>query len=150
MKGDRIFAICVFAFALAYLFMDLNVVGLKMGGPVGPRVFPGIIAIGLLVSAMLLFFEARGRSGSVASRPAPTYHALLLAGTALWTAIYYVAFEPLGYIVSTGLYMFPLLMVFNRGMLLTNLLISIAFSFAAFGLFSDLLGVSMPRGIFSF
>ena len=67
-----------------------------------------------------------------------------------WTALYYVAFEPVGYIVSTLVYLSALLIFFHRVNPLINLGYAAAFTAVAYLLFTNFLQVVLPSGILQF
>jgi putative tricarboxylic transport membrane protein len=75
---------------------------------------------------------------------------LILAAMVIWTIVYYTAFEPVGYIVSTVGYLFGLLLFFNPGKYVKNALISAIFTAAAYVTFAKFLGVAMPAGVLAF
>ena len=64
-----------------------------------------------------------------------------------WTALYYFAFERVGYVVATVVYMFALLAFFNRGRWWVNAASAAGFTLAAYLLFTSFLQVALPRGI---
>ena len=72
---------------------------------------------------------------------------LVLLAMAAWTALYYTAFEPVGYIVSTTIYLSALLFYFHRVNPLINLACAAAFTAVAYVLFTDFLQVVLPSGI---
>jgi putative tricarboxylic transport membrane protein len=76
------------------------------------------------------------------------HHRLVLAGMVLWTALYYLAFEPIGYLVSTLVYMFVLLAWFNRGRWVVNAACALGFTLAAYAVFTRFLQVALPQGVF--
>jgi putative tricarboxylic transport membrane protein len=65
-----------------------------------------------------------------------------------WTALYYLAFEPLGYLISTLVYMFVLLAGFNRGRWWINAACAVCFTLAAYAVFTRFLQVALPPGVF--
>lgn len=91
--------------------------------PLGPRVFPialgaGIVGCGLLLgSAALLFHGRPGRAGP-RSEPDPQedveagpFSPTRLIGTVVATAAYLGAFETLGYLLSTPIYVAAILLI---------------------------------------
>lgn len=152
--GDRVLAICVIAAALIYLYADSRLPKLRIGDPLGPKVFPAIVGIGLLGSGLLLLLETRNK-GAVAAEeahadPQARLHGIVLVLMTVWTVLYYKAFEPVGYLISTLVYTFALLAYFNRGRWVMNTLVSVGFTLSAYAIFVKFLGVSMPGGIFAF
>ena len=55
--ADWILAICTAVGAVVYLYSDSKLPQLQVGDPMGPQVFPALIGIGLLGSALLLMLE---------------------------------------------------------------------------------------------
>ncbi|RDU98544.1 tripartite tricarboxylate transporter TctB family protein [Trinickia dinghuensis] len=170
-------ALGVIALAGAYLIMDMRLPEVRLSDPLGPKVFPALVGIGLIVSALLLLRETAAnrheRSPRVAEPPAakssdapavPDYsqteqneqaeqskhHAFVLVGMLVWTGAYYACFERLGYLVSTTGFLFGLLAYFNRKRLKTNLAIALGVTVVLDLLFAQLLGVPMPTGLLPF
>jgi putative tricarboxylic transport membrane protein len=149
--GDWVLAVCTAIGAVVYLNADSKLPQLQVGDPMGPQVFPALIGIGLLGSALLLMGETwrRHRPADAAPHdPNARTHQLVLAGMVAWTALYYFAFEPLGYLVSTLIYMFVLLACFNRGRWFVNAACAVGFTLAAYAVFTRFLQVALPQGIF--
>jgi putative tricarboxylic transport membrane protein len=148
--GDWILAICTAIGAVVYLYSDSKLPELQVGDPMGPQVFPALIGIGLLGSALLLMAETWRKHHAAQPRPDATErsHQLVLIGMALWTALYYFAFEPLGYLLSTLVYMFVLLACFNRGRWLVNAACAVGFTLVAYAVFTRFLQVALPQGVF--
>jgi putative tricarboxylic transport membrane protein len=153
--GDWALAICTVIGAVVYLYADSKLPQLQVGDPMGPQVFPALIGIGLLASGLLLMAESwrKKTSRKRAAGEAPPLdsagrHQLILAGMALWTALYYLAFEPAGYLVSTLVYMFALLACFNRGRWWVNAACAVGFTLASYAVFTRFLQVNLPPGVF--
>ena len=153
--GDVVLGVCVIIGAAFYLYADANLPVLQNGGPMGPQAFPELIGIGLLVSGLLLFGETwRRRRAAVAAAvpadPIEKQSRRILAAMTAWTALYYFAFERVGYLVATVVYMFALLAFFNRGRWWVNAACAAGFTLAAYLLFTSFLQVVLPRGILDF
>jgi putative tricarboxylic transport membrane protein len=150
--GDWALAVCTVLGAAIYLHADSRLPQLQIGDPMGPQVFPALIGIGLLASGLLLAAETRRkrrRAGDVTpADPAGRQHQLILIGVVMWTALYYLAFEPVGYLISTLVYMFVLLACFNRGRWGMNAACAVGFTLAAYAVFVELLQVALPPGVF--
>jgi putative tricarboxylic transport membrane protein len=155
--GDWVLAICTAIGAVVYLYSDSQLPQLQVGDPMGPQVFPALIGIGLMASALLLMAETwrKQRAAGAELRPDPDQdvkdlraHRLILLGMVLWTALYYLAFEPLGYLLSTLVYMFVLLACFNRGRWFVNAACAVGFTLAAYAVFTRFLQVALPQGVF--
>jgi putative tricarboxylic transport membrane protein len=161
--ADWVLAVFVVTGALIYLRAAMSLERLQVGDALGPQVFPAVVAICMLVSGLLLAWETWRRQVSPdgAAPPAPNsavaaapaeqrrQHLVLIA-MAVWTALYYVAFEPVGYIFSTMIYLSALLLYFHRVNPLINLSYAAAFTAVAYLLFTNFLQVVLPAGILQF
>jgi len=155
---DVILAISVIAGSAVYLRAALNLPQLRLGDPLGPQMFPSLVAIGLALSGGLLLIEswrketwrkrpAAASADGIPHRRASRYEYLLLAGMTAWTAAYYAAFEPVGYVPSTIAYLFGLLAVFQKGRWVLNVAYACAFTAVVYLIFGRLLHVVLPSGM---
>jgi len=157
---DLVLSVFAITGALIYLRAAMSLEKLQVGDALGPQVFPAIVALCMLGSGLLLAWETwRKRmkpesSAAPAPEPGNRTHAaadnrrdLVLVAMAAWTAIYYAAFEPVGYIPSTMIYLSALLFYFHRVNPLINLVYAAVFTAVAYVLFSDFLQVVLPSGI---
>lgn len=169
-KGDVWLAFCVIALATVYLYMDMRLPEVRLSDPLGPKAFPALVGVGLIASALVLLLEGRTRNrlqapvdtpakpatGPVAEVPRADggheskSHPLILVAMVAWTALYYLAFERAGYLLATSIFLFGLLIYFNRSRLKTNLAIALGVTVFFDLLFSQLLGVPMPTGFLPF
>jgi putative tricarboxylic transport membrane protein len=167
--ADWILSALVVAGALVFMRAAMNLERLQVGDALGPQVFPVIVAICMLCSGLLLAWECwqkqktmrqsdrRGISAplstsgmAAASRDQARRPTVVLIAMTAWTALYYVAFEPVGYVLSTLIYMSALLFYFHRVNPLINLGYAAAFTTVAYILFTKFLEVVLPSGILQF
>ena len=152
---DRIIFALILVLAAVYFYATAQIPTLEIGDPLGPKAFPRLLGIGLLITAALLFMEMwRARKNQPAKNETPQTgdrrHLLIVGAVAVWTAIYFAAFEPLGYVLSTTLYLLALTAYFHRGKWVTNVLTSVLYGVLSYLLFSTALGVSLPKGVLPF
>jgi putative tricarboxylic transport membrane protein len=69
---------------------------------------------------------------------------------AAWTGVYFVIFEPAGYVIATVLYLIPLTAYFNPRKWVMNVTTSVLFALVSYTMFTKMLGVSLAKGIFPF
>jgi len=160
MLADRIIFVCIIALAGVYFWGTAQIPSLDIGDPLGPKAFPRLLGIGLLITAGLLLGEMlRNRSQARAQDAAreaagedgeSRSHLWVIGGVAAWTAGYFAVFQSLGYIVATTLFLFALMAWFNRGRWLANALTSVLFTLGSWVLFVKILGVNLARGLISF
>lgn len=151
---DMILALCVLAGSAVYLRAAIDLPKLQFGDPLGPQAFPCLIAFGLAISGVMLIIQTLSRKPvDAAAEELPVRRSrseyALLAGLAVWTAIYYASFEPVGYILSTVIYLFVLLCVFQYGRWFLNFAYACAFTAAAYLVFGQFLHVVLPAGVLS-
>lgn len=149
MTTDRIIGVLTLLLAAVYLYATAQIPTLEIGDPLGPKAFPVLLGIALILAAMLLLFESL-KAGAVeegAAAPADRRHLWLIAGVTLWTALYFWVFDRAGYLVSTTVYLLVLTGVFNRGKRFANILTSVLFALGSYILFVAILGVSLAKGV---
>ena len=138
-------------FAVAYIRATAALPIPQLVDPVGPRAFPyllggGLLACsaGLVAEGLVLFRDEAVVAGAGFDLADPRYR--IAAGVMGWTLAYYVAFGPLGYILSTTLFLVGLIYVFDGRRLWTALTVSPGFAVASYFLFNNLLDVFLPAG----
>jgi putative tricarboxylic transport membrane protein len=151
---DRVIFVCTIVVAVVYLVATSHIPTLEIGDPLGPKAFPRLLGIGLLIAAGLLFLETwkdRDQQKPPAGGAATLdlRHLRVLAAVVVWTGVYYVVFERAGYIVASTVYLYALMAWFNRGKWLVNALSAVLFSASSYLLFVKL-DVNLPRGILPF
>jgi putative tricarboxylic transport membrane protein len=153
MLADRVIFVCTVLLAVVYLASTTQVPSLEIGDPLGPRAFPYLLGIALLVAAGIfgieIWKESRQRKAETEAPPFDRRVIPVLALVVLWTGVYYLMFEPLGYVISTSVFLIPLMARFNPGKWIANILSAVLFSAGTFFLFAKL-EVSLPKGILPF
>ncbi len=149
MLADRIICVVTLLLAAVYFYATAQIPSLEIGDPLGPKAFPRLIGIGLILSAVLLFIETV-RAGKEQPQPRPpaanTRHLWVISAVVTWTALYFVVFEKLGYLLATTGYLLALMTYFNRGKWLANVLTSVLFCAISYFMFTKALGVTLARG----
>lgn len=151
---DTILATIVAVIAIGYLVVDAHLPDIASGDPVGPRIYPALLGIGLLASALIQFAEQH-RKRSVAKvvpveAPDQRRQCFLVAFVAVWTMLYYVTLERLGYLTATTLFIFALLIYFNPRRHIVNAVIALCFSVLVYALFTKFLLIALPQGLIGF
>ena len=151
---DRVIFVCTILAAAVYFYATTLIPTLEIGDPLGPKAFPRLLGICLLIGAGLLFIEIWKERKvappvSAAREPANLRHLWVLAAVVAWTALYYISFERAGYVVATAAYLLALMAWFNRGKWIANVLTSALFSGLSYYMFLKL-DVRLPQGILPF
>ena len=152
--ADRIIFVLTLVLAGGYFYATQQIPSLEIGDPLGPKAFPRLLGIGLLLTAALLLWEIlRARQQQIEgepSKPGDRSHYLVVGAVAVWTWLYFLSFEPVGFIIATALYLVGLTCYFNRGKWVANVSTSILFPVITYLLFTKGLGVSLARGVLPF
>ena len=160
MRRDNWIIIATLALAGLYLYATAQIKTVPIGDPLGPRVYPALLGGGLIIAALMMVLEQRRAAPAPivtsadaapadcpAAEPAPSIlPSRAVMGAIAWTALFFILFEPLGYLIGGTLYLFGLVFVFNPGRHKTNAAVALLFTAATYLLFNELLGVSLPPG----
>lgn len=153
MLTDRIIFVLTLVLAAVYFYATAQIPTLEIGDPLGPKAFPRLLGIGLLITAALLFMEIwRARKAPQQAEPAPIADRPrwgVLGVIVVWTGVYFSVFQALGYILATTAYLIALTAYFNRGKWVANVLTCVLFSALSYLMFKYL-GVSLPQGALPF
>lgn len=141
---------------ILYVFMTGRIFVSPLSDPSGPKAYPYLLAILLLVGCGVLASEGlAARKAKAAGRASakPDDAARIqwwpLGPVVIWTGVYFLAFEPLGFMLSTTFYLIALMWMFNPGRHVANITTSIAFSALTYLILVKLLEAQLPAGILS-
>jgi len=154
MTYDRIILICTVLIAVIYLWATTLIPTLEIGDPLGPKAFPRLLGVALLIAAgffSLELWKQRGKKAAPAATGAVFDPQVIpvLAAVVAWTCVYYFVFNELGFVLSTSIFLLPLMAYFNRGKWIANVVSAVGFSLLIYWLFVKL-DVNLPAGILSF
>jgi len=154
MMTDRVIFVCTIIIAAVYFYATTLIPSLEIGDPLGPKAFPRLLGGFLLIAAGLLFLEMwkdRKNTAQPAGDAGASIwrHAGVIAGVTVWTGLYYVVFDKLGYVVASTVYLIALTAWFNRGKWMANVLTSVLFAGLSYWMFVKL-DVNLPKGILPF
>ena len=150
--ADRVIFVCIIVLAAVYFWATAQIPSLEIGDPLGPKAFPRLLGVALLFTGGLLLFEmwrARNNGRQEASEMPDRRVVGIIAAVTVWTAVYFVAFEPAGYVIATTVYLIPLTAYFNRGRWVANVATAILFAALSYYMFLKL-DVRLPKGILPF
>jgi putative tricarboxylic transport membrane protein len=154
--SDRVIFICTLIVTAAYFYGTRQIPTIEIGDPLGPRAFPYLITIGLLISAAWLLIEILQARKSAPQpevargEPGEKGHVVVICAVVAWTGLYFAVFQRLGFLLSTGVFLLALMAYFNRGKWLANGLTAVLFTVGIYALFTKALGVTLAKGLLSF
>jgi putative tricarboxylic transport membrane protein len=145
----------MFVFAVAYLVAAFAIPESSFENtPVGPKAVPIAIGVALGVASLALAIRGflKGRSARDAAPGAPGEDAppqdlRKLGVVALILLAYILIFVPLGYAISTFLFMLAATMYLDRERWVRNLIYAVVFSAVVYSIFVYVFGVQLPAGI---
>ena len=154
MIADRVIFVCIIILTAVYFYATAQIPSLEIGDPLGPKAFPRLLGVGLLLTAGLLFMEMwrarkNGTQESAPHKAGDRGHFKVIGAVVVLTAIYFAFFELLGYVIASSVYLAVLTAYFNRGKWLANILTSVLFSVLTYLMFQAL-GVMLPKGVLPF
>jgi putative tricarboxylic transport membrane protein len=155
LRTDRLVLLATLVLAAVYFYATEQLPAMQVGDPLGPKAFPRLLGIGLLIAAALLYVEIRRKAREAtktldepeAADDRPAWG--LLAALVISTGVYFSLFEPVGYVLATAAYLVALMAYFNPGKWAVNTVSSVIFSVLSYLAF-DFLGVSLPQGLLPF
>jgi putative tricarboxylic transport membrane protein len=143
-----IIACCAALIAAIYFYGTTQIFVSPFSDPAGPRAYPYLLVILMLVGIAVLLLEQRKARSETVTAPAVEKSIRLspLLPVSAWTLAYILAFEWLGYPLATAIYLTVLMAVFNSGRHLTNLAVAVGFAAVSYVLLAVLLGAQLPAG----
>ncbi|WP_166241286.1 tripartite tricarboxylate transporter TctB family protein [Paenibacillus turpanensis] len=132
----------------AFVWESRKLAATAFGSSVGPDLFPLVLGSLLVLLSIKLIFESRkqlrastGASDAADGEKPDNTRFLLILGA---TIAYVLLMEPLGYIISTFLFLLTGFQVMSRSGLLKSIGISAAFSILVYVLYVNLLQGTLP------
>jgi len=138
-----------------YIFATLRLPETAMGDNVGPKLFPLLAGCLAFLCGLILLIKDKKLDKSKKE----IFHLGLREQKDLYVKIalticlgiaYGFVLVPLGYVISTAIFMLCITRLINGKRWLENLLISLTFPVITYIVFAILLGLSLPRGLLSF
>ena len=108
---------------------------------VGPRLFPLVIGLGLLTSAVSIGVSATGEVRL------PPVHWGVAASCALAFLVYIAALAVVGYLPATAVFLVLQSRLLGSRDWARDLIVSVAITVSVYGVFRLLLGLSLPAGL---
>jgi putative tricarboxylic transport membrane protein len=138
--------------AVVYLYGTTQIPSLEIGDPLGPRAFPNLLGIGMLIAAAMFALEIwRDKVKKVEQDKVDLQPKVVgvLLGVVVWTSLYYLFFVSAGYVLATSVYLLPLMAYFHPRKWVANIASTLLFSLLTYWLFVKL-DVNLPKGLLPF
>ena len=148
MRANLTILVLTVVLAVVYLYGTTQIPTLEIGDPLGPKAFPDLLGIGMLIAAGMFAFEIwRDKAKNVPQEKIdlePKVVMVLFAVT-VWTGVYYFFFVSAGYVLATSIYLLPLMAYFHPRKWVANIASAVLFSALTYWLFVKL-DVNLPKG----
>lgn len=123
---------------------------MRMGDKLGPKIFPLVVGTASILAGLALILGDRspGKESKKADfgfvEHKDIWFKILL--TAVVGIVYGLVMDKLGFLIPTTLFMLFITTLINKGRLIQNAILSLAFSVITYGVFAVALQLSLPRG----
>ncbi|WP_126426848.1 tripartite tricarboxylate transporter TctB family protein [Brevibacillus marinus] len=141
-RFDRYVSIVFVLIGAFFVVESRNIADSAYGSQVGPNLFPMGLGILLILISLRLWAEA-GKQREEEQPSAPLQHKRLLSFVAM-TLLYAVCLEPLGYIISTFLFLFVGFLLMDRRKWWVSALIACCFTLVVYYTYVELLKGTLP------
>jgi putative tricarboxylic transport membrane protein len=150
--SNCIIAIFLILLAVVYFYATSQIPSYEVGDPLGAKVFPTLLGIGLVLAALLLLFETyktKSRENSEKERESKKErrHLVIVGSVVCWTIIFIILLEYLGFLLSSMVYLIVFMTCLNSKKVWLHMGVSVVFSVALYILLAKGLGVTLPKGI---
>lgn len=142
-NADRVAALFILIFGLAYLWAAISMPSVTIGDPLGHKTFP--IFLGILISILGLSLLFRPTSPGESSPLKKSFLIVLLL--AAFLAAYGYSLPSLGYPLGTFLFLLITSRLIGERSWRSGLVLSTALSLGIFILFTKLLEIPLPLGV---
>ncbi|WP_046176447.1 tripartite tricarboxylate transporter TctB family protein [Domibacillus indicus] len=139
---DRYASIIFLVIGIFFVVESRKIGASSYGSNVGPDIFPIGLGVLLILLSIKLFIETIKMKSETGKGAKPDYKRFLIIFAA---AVLYVALlEPLGYVITTFLFLVIGFQVLEKGGWVKTILIAFAFSFGIYYVFVNVLQGSLP------
>jgi putative tricarboxylic transport membrane protein len=139
---DRYTSFLFFIVGAGFIFESNKISASSYGSNVGPDMFPKVLGILLVLLSLRLFYETfRYRAIKRGKEKTDYIKFIIIFGAAL---LYVALLEPLGYVITTFLFLIVGFQIMEKGGWLKTVIISGAFSLGVYYLFVEVLQGSLP------
>jgi putative tricarboxylic transport membrane protein len=137
-----------------YLVASIRLPESAVSDPIGPRAYPIIVAIGMILVGLVLVFKREALTAKnkavIVDMATEKDMVVKIAWTCVAGLVFGLILDKVGYLISTFLFMTAMMFITNGRRTLYNAAIGLVFALSTYGLFFGLLDVSLPRGILAF
>ena len=151
MRRDGLLLAVAVGIAGIYLYATWQLPTLAIGDPLGPKIFPTLIGLLMVLSCIVLVWEMARNSASQTRvlndlLVDPDDRPMAVGAVWLWLLLFVTLFELAGFVIAGTLFLFGFFAYFNRTKLGMNLTLSILLPITVYVIFKRFLGIPLPSG----
>ncbi len=151
---NRVTGLVSLIVGIIYFIATRNLPETAVSDPIGPKVFPTIVSIGMILVGMILVLKkevlTEKNRAVVVKWPADKEIVINIGYTCVAGLVFGLLLEPVGYLICSFLFMTAMMFITNGLRVFYNIAVGLIFSCGTYGVFFSLLEVSLPRGILAF
>ncbi|MDN7241900.1 tripartite tricarboxylate transporter TctB family protein [Planococcus sp. N028] len=139
---DRFAGIAFLLIGLLFVIESQRLSESSYGSAVGPDIFPLGLGIFLVLLSLRLLYETfRYQTSAKSGEPVQYIKFVIIFVSAL---LYIVLLEPLGYVITTFIFLLIAFQTMERGKWIQSIVIALLFSGGVYYFFAEFLGGSLP------
>lgn len=139
---DRYAGIIFLLIGAWFIFESQKISSSAYGSNVGPDIFPTVLGIFLIILSVVLLYETTKYTDGGKKQSKGDYKRFLFILVAV--ILYILLLEPIGYVITTFIFLLFAFQVMERGSWIKSIIISAVFSIGIYYLFVNVLQGSLP------
>jgi putative tricarboxylic transport membrane protein len=139
---DRFAGIAFLLIGLLFVFESLRLSKSSYGSAVGPDIFPIGLGVFLILLSLRLLYETFQYQAKANNGEGVQYIKFVIIFVS--ALLYIVLLEPLGYVITTFLFLLVAFQTMERGKWIKSIVIALLFSAGVYYFFAEFLGGSLP------
>jgi putative tricarboxylic transport membrane protein len=139
---DRSLSLVIIAVCSVFIFESTKMLKGSFGSTIGPGLLPMILAIVLAILSLINFYQTfRVKNSGKTSEKLQYKRFLILLGTSI---LYCLLLEPIGYVISTFLFLTLAFQVMEKGKIIYSLIFSAVISIGVYFVYVDVMKGTLP------
>jgi putative tricarboxylic transport membrane protein len=139
---DRCLSLGLVALCAVFIFESSKILKGSFGSTIGPGMLPMVLAIFLAILSLLNFYQTfRVKNTDEQKEKLQYKRFFILIGI---STLYCLLLEPLGYVISTFLFLSLAFQLMEKGKILYSFIISAVISFGIYYLYVDVMKGTLP------
>lgn len=139
---DRYFSLFLVVLCAVFIYESTKILGGSFGSTIGPGMLPLVLAIILAILSVINIYQTFKIKYPDRKKEKVEYKRFFIIITA--ATLYCLLLEPIGYVISTFLFLLLSFQVMERGKIIYSLLISGGISYFVYFMYVDIMKGTLP------